>query len=64
VTVPLKPKVLVADDHGMVRRGLRLILDGEPDFEVVAEAADGADAVELCLRTTSTWRCSTWRCRA
>jgi DNA-binding NarL/FixJ family response regulator len=49
LTVPLRTRVLVADDHGMVRRGLRLILDGEPDFEVVAEAADGADAVERCL---------------
>jgi DNA-binding NarL/FixJ family response regulator len=48
VTVPLKTRVLVADDHGMVRRGLRLIIDGEPDFEVVAEAADGGEAVVLC----------------
>jgi DNA-binding NarL/FixJ family response regulator len=38
---------LIADDHVMVRRGLRLILDAEPDFRVVAEADDGAEALEL-----------------
>ena len=47
MTVPLKARVLLADDHAMVRRGLRLILDAEPDLEVVAEAGDGAEAVEL-----------------
>jgi DNA-binding NarL/FixJ family response regulator len=49
VTVPLKARVLLADDHAMVRRGLRLILDAEPDLEVVAEAGDGAEAVDLAL---------------
>ena len=39
-------RVLLADDHTLVRRGVRLILDGEPDLEVVAEAGDGAEAVE------------------
>ena len=39
-------RILLADDHGLVRRGLRLILDGEPDLRVVAEAGDGAEAVE------------------
>ncbi|OON77392.1 response regulator [Streptomyces tsukubensis] len=38
--------MLLADDHALVRRGVRLILDGEPDLTVVAEAGDGADAVE------------------
>jgi DNA-binding NarL/FixJ family response regulator len=47
VTVPLKTGVLLADDHPMVRRGLRFVLDAEPDLEVVAEAGDGAEAVEL-----------------
>jgi len=47
VTVPLKTRVLLADDHPMVRRGLRFVLDAEPDLEVVAEAGDGAEAVEL-----------------
>jgi DNA-binding NarL/FixJ family response regulator len=40
-------RILLADDHGLVRRGLQMILDGEPDLTVVAQAADGAAAVEL-----------------
>jgi DNA-binding NarL/FixJ family response regulator len=51
VTVPLKTRILLADDHPMVRRGLRMVLDAEPDLEVVAEAGDGAEAVELALST-------------
>jgi DNA-binding NarL/FixJ family response regulator len=49
MTVPLKTRILLADDHSMVRRGLRMVLDTEPDLEVVAEASDGAEAVELAL---------------
>jgi DNA-binding NarL/FixJ family response regulator len=49
VSVPLKAGLLLADDHAMVRRGLRLILDAEPDLEVVAEAGDGAEAVQRAL---------------
>ncbi len=41
--------MLLADDHALVRHGLRLILDAEPDFEVVAEAGDGAEAVDAAL---------------
>jgi DNA-binding NarL/FixJ family response regulator len=44
-------RLLLADDHTLVRSGLRRILDAEPDLEVVAEAADGADAVEQALAT-------------
>ncbi len=40
-------RILLADDHALVRRGVRLILEAEPDLEVVAEAGDGAEAVEL-----------------
>jgi DNA-binding NarL/FixJ family response regulator len=47
--VPLKTRILLADDHAVVRRGLRLVLDAEPDLEVVAEAGDGAQAVERAL---------------
>lgn len=47
----VKTRVLLADDHALVRDGLRLILEREPDFEVVAEAGDGAEAVEVALRT-------------
>ncbi|AWT45893.1 MULTISPECIES: response regulator [Streptomyces] len=39
-------RVLLADDHTLVRRGVRLILEAEPDLTVVAEAGDGAEAVE------------------
>jgi DNA-binding NarL/FixJ family response regulator len=48
--VPLVTRILVADDHVIVRRGLTLVLDAEPDLAVVAEAADGAEAVEAGLR--------------
>ena len=51
MSVPLKAGLLLADDHAMVRRGLRLILDAEADLEVVAEAGDGAEAVEQALHT-------------
>ncbi|MEV6639322.1 response regulator transcription factor [Amycolatopsis sp. NPDC051371] len=40
-------RVLIADDQAMVRAGFRLILEGEPDIEVVGEAADGDQAVRL-----------------
>jgi DNA-binding NarL/FixJ family response regulator len=43
-------RILLADDHAVVRRGLRLVLDAEPDLEVVAEAGDGAEAVEVGAR--------------
>jgi DNA-binding NarL/FixJ family response regulator len=47
----LSTRILLADDHALVRRGLRLILDAKPDLEVIAEAGDGAVAVELALST-------------
>ena len=49
MTVPLKTRILLADDHTVVRDGLRMVLDSAPDLEVVAEASDGAEAVELAL---------------
>ncbi|HIV58144.1 MAG TPA: response regulator transcription factor [Candidatus Stackebrandtia faecavium] len=39
-------RILLADDHALVRRGVRLILDGEPGLRVVAEASDGAQAID------------------
>jgi two-component system invasion response regulator UvrY len=39
-------RVLIADDHPVVRQGLRMMLDSDPDIEVVAEAADGDEAFE------------------
>jgi DNA-binding NarL/FixJ family response regulator len=40
-----RTRILLADDHALVRRGVRLILDSEPDMQVVAEAGDGAEAI-------------------
>jgi DNA-binding NarL/FixJ family response regulator len=48
--VPLKTRILLADDHTVVRQGLRFILDSEPDLEVVAEAANGTEAVARALK--------------
>jgi DNA-binding NarL/FixJ family response regulator len=50
VSQPLKTKILLADDHAMVRRGLRHVLEAEPDLDVVAAAGDGRDAVDVALR--------------
>jgi DNA-binding NarL/FixJ family response regulator len=50
MSVPLRARILLADDHAVVRRGLRLVLDAAPDLEVVAEAGDGVEAVERGLR--------------
>jgi DNA-binding NarL/FixJ family response regulator len=50
VTTPLRTRILLADDHAVVRRGLRMVLDAAPDLEVVAEAGDGIEAVERALR--------------
>ncbi|HZE05602.1 MAG TPA: response regulator transcription factor [Solirubrobacteraceae bacterium] len=47
--VPLKTRILLADDHAVVRRGLRMVLDAQPDLEVVAEAGDGAEALARAL---------------
>jgi DNA-binding NarL/FixJ family response regulator len=41
-------RVLLADDHGIVRRGMKALLETEPDITVVAEAADGLEALRLC----------------
>jgi DNA-binding NarL/FixJ family response regulator len=47
---PLKTRILLADDHAVVRRGLRLVLEMQPDLEVVDEVGDGAAAVVRALR--------------
>jgi DNA-binding NarL/FixJ family response regulator len=49
VPVALKSGVLIADDHGLVRDGLRMVVDAAPDLEVVAVAGDGIEAVERGL---------------
>jgi two-component system response regulator NreC len=43
----LPTKVLLADDHGVVRKGLRFLLQTDPDIEVVGEASDGREAVRM-----------------
>ncbi|HKG36632.1 MAG TPA: response regulator transcription factor [Solirubrobacterales bacterium] len=43
-------RVLIADDHGIVRSGIRLLLERQSGIEVIAEAADGAEARELAVR--------------
>lgn len=43
-------KILIADDHAIVREGIRMILDAQPDFEVVGEAEDGDEAVRLARK--------------
>ncbi|HET9172423.1 MAG TPA: response regulator transcription factor [Actinospica sp.] len=45
-----KIRVLIADDHPMVRQGLRVFLELEPDLEVVGEASDGAEAAALAAQ--------------
>ncbi|MFC3572017.1 response regulator [Streptomyces yaanensis] len=45
-------RLLIADDHAVVRAGLRALLDGEPDLAVIAEAGSGEEAVRLAVRLT------------
>jgi DNA-binding NarL/FixJ family response regulator len=48
--IPLVTRILIADDHAIVRSGLKRVLDAKPDMEVVAEAEDGAEAVDKALQ--------------
>lgn len=47
--IPLKTRIMLADDHAVVRHGLRLVLESQPDMQVVAEVGDGAAAVNRGL---------------
>jgi DNA-binding NarL/FixJ family response regulator len=47
--IPLVTRILIADDHAIVRSGLKKVLDAKPDLQVVAEAEDGAEAVDKAL---------------
>jgi DNA-binding NarL/FixJ family response regulator len=49
--VPLTARILLADDHELVRGGLKMVLESAPDLAVVAEAGDGAEALDLALHT-------------
>ena len=57
-------RVLVADDHMIVRTGIRHVLESEPDFEVVGEAASGSEALSLAAGCGRTWSCWTSPCLA
>jgi DNA-binding NarL/FixJ family response regulator len=48
--IPLTTRILLADDHALVRHGLRMVLDAQPDMQVVAEVGDGAQAVQRGLQ--------------
>ena len=43
-------RILIADDHELIRRGLRSILGTRPEFEICAEVADGSDAIEIARK--------------
>ena len=49
MAVPLRARILLADDHEMVRDGLRLVIDAAPDLEVAAAASDGVEALRTVL---------------
>ena len=51
MTTPLKTRVVIADDHAIVRSGLNALFGPAPDFEVVAEAEDGREAVLRVMET-------------
>jgi DNA-binding NarL/FixJ family response regulator len=50
MSVPLVTRILIADDHPLIRHGMRGVIDAAPDLRVVAEAEDGIEAVRLGLR--------------
>ena len=47
--IPLVTRILVADDHPIVRSGLKKVIDPQPDMQIVAEAEDGGEAVKKAL---------------
>ncbi len=49
MTVPLKARVLIADDHVLIREALAAVIDAQPDFQIVAHANDGAEAIAAAL---------------
>ena len=51
MTTPLKTRLVIADDHAIVRRGLLALFEAQADFEVVGQAEDGAEAVRQVLET-------------
>jgi two-component system response regulator NreC len=50
--MPAKLRILLADDHETVREGLRMILNAQPDMQVIGMASDGREAITQCEKTT------------
>ena len=50
MSTPLTTRVIIADDHPLIRAGIRKVLDAAPDLKVVGEASDGLEATDLALR--------------
>jgi two-component system, NarL family, response regulator NreC len=48
-------RILLADDHAVVRQGFKMILGEQPDMEIVGEAGNGREAVELAEKLKPTW---------
>lgn len=46
----MKAKILIVDDHVLIRKGIRLLLEGLPDMEVAAEARDGSEAITMAVK--------------
>src|SRR6059036_2292308 len=59
-----KIRILLADDHHILREGLRAVLETQPDFEVIAEAANGIEAVRQALTMQPDILLSTSKCRS
>jgi hypothetical protein len=57
-------RVVVVDDQALVRMGLRTLVAGEDDIELVGEAADGQEGLAVIRRTRPTWCCWTSGCRS
>jgi DNA-binding NarL/FixJ family response regulator len=51
MSTPLTTRVIIADDHPLIRTGIRKVLDAAPDLRVVGEASDGIEATDLALRS-------------
>ena len=56
-------RLLLADDHGIVRKGLRFLLERQADMEVVGEAGDGREAVRMAESSIPRWSSWTSPCR-
>jgi len=50
-------RILIADDHEIVRRGIRALLENHPGWEVCGEAIDGRDAIEKAAALRPIWPC-------